>query len=321
MVNIVKHDLEFILKQIKIAERHAAGEDLNKLVAEAGGADPNSPASPQAHLQPYGLRTVDGSYNNLLPGRTEWGAADYEFKYLTDQSFRQGSGSFTYTSNNDYGVSGDVADAEPRLISNLIVDQTLNNPAALIAALEHAGVTGAAQTAAVQEICQLWQVIKDLDENSQSYASQKALLDAALEKYGIEMDGPTILLPNVAPDIGDSASYNSMFTLFGQFFDHGLDLVAKGGNGTVYIPLSPDDPLYNPNSPQTNFMVMTRASTGEDARNTTTPWVDQNQTYSSHASKQVFMREYVGGPDGKPANTGDDQQRAGKRRKDGGGEP
>ncbi|TWH32175.1 MULTISPECIES: peroxidase family protein [unclassified Aminobacter] len=304
MVNIVKHDLEFILKQIKIAERHAAGEDLNKLVAEAGGTDPNSPASPQAHLQPYGLRTVDGSYNNLLPGRTEWGAADYEFKYLTDQSFRQGSGSFTYTSNNDYGVSGDVADAEPRLISNLIVDQTLNNPAALIAALEHAGVTGAAQTAAVQEICQLWQVIKDLDENSQSYASQKALLDAALEKYGIEMDGPTILLPNVAPDIGDSASYNSMFTLFGQFFDHGLDLVAKGGNGTVYIPLSPDDPLYNPNSPQTNFMVMTRASTGEDARNTTTPWVDQNQTYSSHASKQVFMREYVGGPDGKPANTG-----------------
>ena len=27
-------------------------------------------------------------------------------------------------------------------------------------------------------------------------------------------------------------------TIFGQFFDHGLDLVAKGGNGTVYVPLS-----------------------------------------------------------------------------------
>jgi hypothetical protein len=29
---------------------------------------------------------------------------------------------------------------------------------------------------------------------------------------------------------------------FGQFFDHGLDLVDKGP-GTVYIPLQADDPL------------------------------------------------------------------------------
>ena len=26
-------------------------------------------------------------------------------------------------------------------------------------------------------------------------------------------------------------------TFFGQFFDHGLDLVTKGGNGYVFIPL------------------------------------------------------------------------------------
>ena len=32
-------------------------------------------------------------------------------------------------------------------------------------------------------------------------------------------------------------------TFFGQFFDHGLDLVTKGGAGTVYIPLQADDPL------------------------------------------------------------------------------
>src|SRR5690606_25185673 len=51
-------------------------------------------------------------------------------------------------------------------------------------------------------------------------------------------------------------------------------------------------------------MVMTRASTGDAARNTTTPWVDQNQTYGSHASKQVFMREYEEGPDGTPVASG-----------------
>src|SRR5690606_12551023 len=57
-------------------------------------------------------------------------------------------------------------------------------------------------------------------------------------------------------------------------------------------------------SPHTNFMVLTRATTGEGARNSTTPWVDQNQTYGSHASKQVFMREYAAGPDGRPMATG-----------------
>ncbi len=97
---------------------------------------------------------------------------------------------------------------------------------------------------------------------------------------------------NVAADLGDTAPYNSFFTIFGQFFDHGLDLTQKGGSGTVYIPLQPDDPLYVPGSP-TNFMVLTRAmnqpgadgvlGTADDVRenaNETTPWIDLNQVYT-----------------------------------------
>ncbi len=107
-------------------------------------------------------------------------------------------------------------------------------------------------------------------------------------------------ITNAAPDEGLSAPFNSWFTLFGQFFDHGLDLVAKGGNGTVFIPLMPDDPLYVEGS-DTNFMVLTRATlagpgadgimnddpatTVNEAAdntdrpvNTTTSFVDQNQT-------------------------------------------
>ncbi|WP_206185547.1 peroxidase family protein, partial [Sphingosinicella sp. CPCC 101087] len=136
----------------------------------------------------------------------------------------------------------------------------------------------------------------------------QAALDALLTANGVEMSGDTIFLPNIAPDEGLSASFNSWFTLFGQFFDHGLDLVAKGQSGTVFIPLQPDDPLYDPNSP-TNFMVLTRATVGpgqdgvmgtaDDVGpvNVTTPFVDQNQTYTSHPSHQVFLREYelVGG--------------------------
>ena len=40
-------------------------------------------------------------------------------------------------------------------------------------------------------------------------------------------------IPNLSPDIGLIAGFNAWMTFFGQFFDHGLDLVAKGGNGTV----------------------------------------------------------------------------------------
>src|SRR5262249_49795926 len=128
-------------------------------------------------------------------------------------------------------------------------------------------------------------------------------LDPLLEANGIELDGANVVITNAAPDEGLSAPFNSWFTLFGQFFDHGLDLVAKGGSGTVFIPLMPDDPLYVEGS-DTNFMVLTRATTagpGPDnvmgtaddtdrPVNTTTSFVDQNQTYSSHPSHQVFLR-------------------------------
>lgn len=104
----------------------------------------------------------------------------------------------------------------------------------------------------------------------------------------------SILVANLAPDEGLSAPFNSWFTLFGQFFDHGLDSITKGGNGTVFIPLKPDDPLYVQGS-NSNFMVVTRATLTngqQEATNVTTPFVDQNQTYSSHPSHQVFLRAY-----------------------------
>lgn len=109
--------------------------------------------------------------------------------------------------------------------------------------------------------------------------------------------GTNYVIPDIATDEGLSASATSLFTIFGQFFDHGLDLVSKGGNGTVVIPLKPDDPLYVEGSP-TNFLTLTRATidtTGGQREhvNRTTPFVDQNQTYGSHASHQAFMREYV----------------------------
>lgn len=52
-------------------------------------------------------------------------------------------------------------------------------------------------------------------------------------------------------------------------------------------------------------MLLTRATVDENREtvNLTTPFIDQNQTYTSHPSHQIFIREYVI-IDGKPEPTG-----------------
>ena len=76
MVQYIKSDLEFILAQIKIAEAHAAGQPLYG----PGGLIPT-------YNLAWGLRTVDGSNNHLLPGQEKWGAAGNQFPELVDATF------------------------------------------------------------------------------------------------------------------------------------------------------------------------------------------------------------------------------------------
>ena len=142
-------------------------------------------------------------------------------------------------------------------------------------------------------------------------ADQNIRTNPAANAVDLNGDGT---IPNTPTEGG--APFNQWFALFGQFFDHGLDLVAKGGSGTVFVPLQPDDQLYVEGS-DTNFMVLTRATnlpeadgrlgTADDVHeqtNLTTPFVDQNQTYSSHPSHQVFLREYALDARGLPVATG-----------------
>ncbi|UYP69923.1 hypothetical protein OIU14_17290 (plasmid) [Thalassobacter stenotrophicus] len=193
-------------------------------------------------------------------------------------------------------------------------------------ALSNSTQAEAAQTAAETALGQIDEALAALDAPGArdtalaaaelAATEAQSALDTLLNSHAIEMDGDNVRLYDVTPDEGLSAPYNSWMTLFGQFFDHGLDLISKGGSGTVYIPLQPDDPLYVEGSP-TNFMVMTRATnqpgadgilgTADDVRehaNKTTPWVDQNQTYTSHPSHQVFLREYDMNGDGQPVSNG-----------------
>ena len=494
MVTYSKSDLDFILEQILIAEAQAAGAD---------------PASLVGHFSlPFGLRTVDGTYNNLLPGQENFGAADTLFPRIVPsnpinlepggpvtngESFDTNGPDIPggVVTNNNYGLPGSVVDSAPRTISNLIVDQTLNNPAAIAAALKVAGsedifadtqvivaavqavkdARAAAEGNSSEEVADLLAILEDLQQQlngpgglqeaannavaaeavaqgefdaalaardadlidlqdaqtnfntvveqafddgtvtddeqalinaalasrnaanfdlnglpadptdgtqgvlttetaelaaaealvtstAQAVTAQLAAIAVAQNNYNVavaaaaEEDaavvaaeaalaelvdeagiiGPNgnLVITNVATDEGLSARFNSWFTFFGQFFDHGLDLVTKGGNGTVFIPLQPDDPLitHGPDgiagtgdevtNPALQFMTLTRATpTMVDPdgpsgplpavaqhTNTTTSWVDQNQTYTSHPSHQVFLREYVLNGDGHPVATG-----------------
>src|SRR5215510_6014851 len=296
MVTFIKSDLEFILQQILIAEQHAAGADLLSLL-------PNS-------LVPFGLRTIDGSFNNLIQNQSEFGASDNLFPRLTDPFFRNDLDGDTFdangpapggvVTNTDFNQPGNVVDADPRIISNLIVDQTSNNPAAV-------AVAGSAGADLV------WGTADDVLNDGVSILRTRPGLDGVL---GTTDDIAQFSFENVAPDAGLSAPFNLWFVFFGQFFDHGLDLVAKGGSGTVFVPLQADDPLVTlgPDGtagtgdelpPELRFMLLTRATnqpgpdgvlgTADDIHehtNLTSPFVDQNQTYTSDPSHQVFLREY-----------------------------
>ncbi len=207
-------------------------------------------------------------------------------------------------------TAGNVFDTEPRTISNLIVDQTSTNPAAIAAAgfpVRTQGNPG----------------IVPCTTDPDPLADPPV----AGVPTGCTPSHETLFIPNVTTDIGLSPPYNSLFTLFGQFFDHGIDQTVKGGSGTVFVPLNDDDPLVAGDdhifgnaddlAPNLRFMVLTRGTnqpgpdgdlgTADDIRdtvNTDSPWVDQSQTYTSHPSHQAFLREYVNNTDGRPVATG-----------------
>src|SRR6267142_546388 len=283
-------DLSFILKQIKISERHAATETPANPCGTLVGPDPYQ--IPDA-LTSYGLRTVDGSCNNLLPGREKFAAADVPFPRLAGSPvFRQaegapagffGPGSPAIPSSSYAQKKGFVFDSQPRVISNLIVDQTSTNPAAIAAA--------------------------GFPVRTQGNPASAFPCTSPGVPLGCTPDHKTLFIPNVTTDVGLSPPFNAWFTFFGQFFDHGVDQTVKSG-GTVFVPLRDDDPLVtlgpdgvlgdDPATPN----VDESADDIQNANNTDTPWVDQSQTYTSHSSHQVFLREYVMNSLNHPVDTG-----------------
>ncbi len=94
---------------------------------------------------------------------------------------------------------------------------------------------------------------------------------------------------------------NSWFATFGQFFDHGLDFIDKGGNGKIKIALDPSDPLYGAlgpdGQPVTSITISRATNVGTVANPSyidhTSPFIDQSQTYGSSPVITDLLREWV----------------------------
>ena len=77
-------DLAFMLRQIKIAEASSLAYSPAPVTILQAIMNEYGMSAEAASLSPFGLRTVDGTFNNLIEGQTNYGAADTLFPRLTD---------------------------------------------------------------------------------------------------------------------------------------------------------------------------------------------------------------------------------------------
>jgi len=161
---------------------------------------------------PTGIRDTQGVGNNVT--NPFFGATDQLFPRLTTPSFKPAQGTFTFGQTGlsvtpvptSYAVRDvNLIDSSPRTISNLVSSQSPESLAAI------GYITPEQQRLAV------------LDEPTSTPGGRLSPVTGAAN--------PLV--------------YSGYMTLFGQFFDHGLDFVKKGADGMIMVPLLPGDPLYN----------------------------------------------------------------------------
>ncbi len=283
-----------------------------------------------------GLRDVTGQNNNLLLVNKYQGAVDQPFLQTVAPEFNNyvkplastdinafygtkafgiaATGPIDYTKSPDTvnagpNITGNITDYTPRMISKLVTTgdatplldangQVMHWNATLYADSSPAGLAYKAlvDTVSVGGA--------GLIEGA-TIISDYGLLAAGQTDPQDPTNGETFfgaINPGVAPG-------NSFLAYFGQFFDHGLDFVGKGGGlqpSKITIPLAKDDPLYR--APGTNGpgdqgntkITVSRADiSGFDANgnaqwvNHTSPYIDQSQTYGSHAQMTSLLRQWV----------------------------
>lgn len=209
--------------------------------------------TPLAPVDNTGIRDVQGIGNNVF--NPTWGSADQLFPRLTLASYGNAMGTFTFASNGAITITPATPDVPVSY------------------ATRGTNLVDAAP-----------RIISNL-VSSQTNLAPLQVQDDPFNPNGARISPVTGAI-NPLPASG-------FMTLFGQFFDHGLDLVHKGADGMVLVPLMPGDPLYNTVPGAFNFMVVSRTNTvNGESTNTISPYIDLSQSYGSAPSHTVFLREY-----------------------------
>ncbi|MCY0096967.1 peroxidase family protein [Hoeflea ulvae] len=113
----------------------------------------------------------------------------------------------------------------------------------------------------------------------------------------------------VEEDIPNQFGGSALLTFFGQYFDHGLDFVAKGTPGSMPIgsatfPISAGRSNYvDGTGVDPDGIANNGDETPAEYRNEVSPFADQNQTYGSHDAVTDLLRKWVEGSDGSAVQT------------------
>ncbi len=246
-------------------------------------------------VDPHGLRNVSGLFNNVDTGQQHFGQATYDFL----RTLPDGYGGYL----GQYLPSAGEADSTQHPFAS-----------ALDSSLHHFGTTAISSQPnyTITQGAGGSVVMNNIVDYTPRMISQTVSSQAALDATGVATDvdsyNSTPFVRNQNTSAGDP-SYSGWFVLFGQFFDHGLDFIDKGGNTnpstgkgySVTIPLATDDPLYA--SAPGHAMSLARATVdGFDANgdptyaNHTSPFIDQSQTYGSDPAITTLLREWVEDP-------------------------
>ena len=147
MVAYIRSDLDFILAQIKIAE--AACRRVRRCSGQAARSRPTTfagPADGRWQLQPPAARPGAVGRRRQSSSRTDWTRSTGRRTARRSIPTVPGRLPAMPTAPN-YNPSNNpdslVFDSSLRTISNLLVDQTLGNPAAILTALQRAGSANA----------------------------------------------------------------------------------------------------------------------------------------------------------------------------------
>ena len=191
----------------------------------------NTAAGP---AEPFGIRNVQGLFNNIAAAdQAGWGAAFRPFARLSNadySNYMTGGVNLSAAYANPFTT---IHDGTPRMIS-----QTISSGEAMARADQVSGNTLVTDHLIYQ--------ITDLNTGLPKVGGYDQAGNP--NPNGLYFKEDFIRNLNTLP--GDP-SVTGIFNLFGQFFDHGLDQIGKGGNLTngraskVSIDLDPSDPLYD----------------------------------------------------------------------------